>query len=597
MSRQPAAALLQRGAVAHRARRLAEAEGLYRQALAAEPGHPDALYLLGMLLSETGRLPAACATLREAAAAAPARAPPHAGLGAALLRAGDLPGAVRSCARALELEPAQPEVLSNLGHALTRLGLLSDALEVLRRARELAPRSAEAAANQGNALKEAGRIEEAVEAYRAALALDPGLATAGSNLLLALCYSTGLSPAALLAEHRAWELSHGTPRTGTLPPAAPDDTPGRRLRVGYVSPDLRLHSVAFFVEPLLAAHDRSRFEVFCYADVARPDAVTARLSTLVGQGWRDACALGDEALAHKVRADRIDLLVDLAGHTAHHRLGVFARRPAPVQLTWLGYPATTGLRAMDFRLVDAWSDPPGSEDACAERLLRVEGGFLCYRPPDDAPEVAPAPCGAAGPVTIGSFNQLAKHGPETVALWARVLAAVPGSRLLLKARGLGDAGVRAGLAARFAACGVDPSRLEALDALPDQRAHLAAYGRVDLALDTVPYNGTTTTCEALWMGVPVVAVAGDRHAARVGQSLLRAAGLAELVAGTEEEFVAKAAALAADRPRLAALRAGLRGRLRASRLTDGAAFAAAFERALLAAWEARAQPPAEGGRA
>jgi protein O-GlcNAc transferase len=576
--------LLQRGALAHQQRQLGEAEALYRHALALEPQAADALLLLGSLCCETGRAEEGARHLEAATKAAPQRPQVHAALGGALLSLGRLDAAVRAYATSLSLDPRQPGTLQSLGHALTRLGLVSDAIDCLTQAQRLAPEAAEIAANLGNALKAVGGLAEPMAMYRRALALDPQLSGARSNLLLALQYDADLAPAEVLREHRAWDEAHGTPRTGTLPPVAPAPLCGRKLRVGYLSPDLRDHSVAFFLEPVLAAHDRERLAIVCYSCGGRPDAVTARLARLVGPGFCDVRALGDAELAARIRADRIDLLVDLAGHTEGHRLGVFARRPAPLQLTWLGYPDTTGIAAIDYRIVDAITDPPGAEERCSERLLRLDGGFLCYRPPDGAPEPGPLPAGERDPITFGSFNQLAKLTPQTVALWSQVLLRTPGSRLLLKARGLADPAVRAGVERRFQARGIDASRLELLGQLPGQREHLAAYGRVDLALDPSPYNGTTTTCEALWMGVPVVTAPGLRHASRVGASLLLHLGLPELVADGDAAFVDLACALAADRPRLSALRASLRERLRASRLLDARAFTAALEAAYFDAW-------------
>jgi predicted O-linked N-acetylglucosamine transferase (SPINDLY family) len=342
--------------------------------------------------------------------------------------------------------------------------------------------------------------------------------------------------------------------------------------------------VSYFFEPVLAAHDAAAFEVFCYSDAPVADAVTQRLRAQAGQ-WRDIAGLSDERVAALIRADRIDLLVDLAGHTARNRLLVFARRPAPVQATWLGYPNTTGLAAIDFRVTDAVSDPPGQTEAWhTEELVRLAGPFSCYAPPAESPPVSPLPALAAGHVTFGCLNNLAKLTPPTVALWAQLLGAVAGSRLLLKASGLADAETAARLRQEFAGQGIDPARLDLRGAGQSVARHLGVYHQVDVALDPFPYNGTTTTCEALWMGVPVVTLAGDAHVSRVGASLLTHLDLTACIAESPAAYVDRARGLAGDLARLAVLRAGLRERLRASPLCDGPGFTRQLEDAFRAMW-------------
>ena len=344
----------------------------------------------------------------------------------------------------------------------------------------------------------------------------------------------------------------------------------------------------------MATHDQAVVEVFIYADVASPDAVTARFKALT-EHWRDVRGLDEEAVAARIEQDGIDLLVDLQGLTGCTFLGVLARRPAPVQLTWIAYAATTGLPTVDWRFADAIADPPGTDTLYSERLWRLPGCFLCYGPMSEVPDVTLLPAWRNGFVTFGSFNFSTKLSPTTVALWARVLQAVPNARLLLKARGLDDPEALTALRARFAAHGVEPGRVTTLPYAPTPLAHLACYAAIDVALDPTPYNGTTTTCQALLMGVPVVTLRGDRHVARVGASLLAAAGLPELVAETAEGYVATAAGLARDLDRLATLRAGLRDRLQASPLMDAPAFTRAVEagyRAMWQEWCERQQPTA-----
>ncbi|MSO81429.1 MAG: hypothetical protein EXQ97_07450 [Alphaproteobacteria bacterium] len=379
-------------------------------------------------------------------------------------------------------------------------------------------------------------------------------------------------------EHR----SRAAPLCPARPSPAPvDPDPSRRLRIGYVSGDLLDHSVARFIEPVLAAYDRATVEVTAYANFARPDEVTTRLAALVAR-WRDVARLDDAAAPAQIRDDRIDVLVDLSGHTAGGSPGLFALLPSPVAITWFGYPDTTGL-AIEARIVDALTNPVEAACRGSEAPLRLPG-FLCYGQPSDAPPVAPSPLAASGVPSFGSFNDLAKLNDGVVALWARLLARVPVARLILKAWGLGDPTVVAATRARFAAQGIDPARIVALDRVAGMANHLGQYARIDVALDPFPSNGTTTRCEALWMGVPVVTLAGNRHAGSVGVSLLARIGRAEWTAGSEEAYLNIAAGLVADPARLAAIRVGLRATVAASPLTDAPAFTRTLEAAYRSLW-------------
>jgi predicted O-linked N-acetylglucosamine transferase (SPINDLY family) len=391
----------------------------------------------------------------------------------------------------------------------------------------------------------------------------------------------------VLEEHREWGRIIQA-RISPLDPIELDRDPLRRLRVGYLSPDFREHSVASFIEPVLKLHDRSRFEVWCYSNLPLPDDTTTRIKAAV-DGWRDVDKLSDGETARLIREDRIDILVDLSGHTANSRLAVLAARPALVQMTWLGYPNTTGLRTIDYRITDWVADPAGEDAYYSEELLRLEGCFLCYRPDPNTPEVAPLPALKSGHVTFGSFNNFSKINPGVLQLWAEVLKQVPGSRLLLKCPALTDTTVRDRVSAALQALGIGAERVELLGHTPTRQEHLALYAGVDIALDTFPYNGTTTTCEALWMGVPVLSLAGKHHAGRVGAALLNAAGLADWLADTPESFVAIAQTMAADVTGLARLRGSLRGQLADSPLCDAADFVRRLEEAMLKVWAKRLQ--------
>jgi predicted O-linked N-acetylglucosamine transferase (SPINDLY family) len=567
--------------------RRAEAVQAYERALALRPDDPQTLNNLGSTLYAMARLDAAAEAYERALKLRPEYPEALSNYGNVLIDQGRIADAVAANQKALALNPAYPVAHNNLGNGLRRLGRYEDAVQAYIRALELKPLYADALCNLAETLKEQGRALEALPFYEKALAVDPRQAGIHSNLLLALNSVESLSRMAVYAEHKRWGE-----RFAAAPPAhAKAKDPDKRLRVGYVSPDFRKHSVAYFIEPVIAAHDRNAVEVFCYANVAVADAVTARIKDSA-DGWRDIRGLTDADAAAKIRADGIDILVDLAGHTMDGRLPLFALKPAPVQVTYLGYPNTTGLAAVDYRLTDAVADPEGEADRYhTERLIRLANGFLCYRPPADAPDVAPPPFLANGFVTFGSCNNLSKIGPATVAAWAAILKRVPEAWLFLKAKPLADEGTRRRLAGRFAEHGIDPDRLVMTGWIVDGN-HLAVYKRIDVGLDTFPYNGTTTTCEALWMGVSVVTLAGDRHAARVGASLLTRAGLDDLIAQSPEVYVERAVALAGDPARLGALRAGLRDTVARSALSDAQGFTRTLEAAYRHMWRAWCGQPA-----
>ena len=532
--------------------RLAEAEVLYRRAIELKPDFAKASNSLAtaIALQDPARIAEAEALYRQAIALDPEYALPH----------------------------------NNLGNILQGAGRLSESEASLRRALELKPDLRQAHVALGNALKDLGRLDEAESSFRRALELDPDDRYARDSLLMALNYTARHSRAQVFAEHIEWARRHESPHAAGRRAHLNVRDPHRRLRIAYVSPDFRRHSVAYFIEPVLAQHDRRQFEVYCYSNVAVPDSVTVRLMKLADR-TRSMVGVSEADAAELVRADGIDILVDLAGHTAGHALGVLARKPAPVQVTYLGYPNTTGLGAVDWRITDVHADPPGDGDGFhSERLARLAHSFLCFQPPQEAPEVRPSPFVANGYVTFGSFNVLPKVTPEVISTWARLLERVPRSRLLLKALGLRDGPVQAHILAQFAKHGIDAARIALLPMEHTLLAHLERYHDMDIALDPFPFNGTTTTLEALWMGVPVVAIAGDRHSARVGASILANAGLEKLLAGTVEQYVALAAGLACDPERLTSLRRAMRGCVAASPLRDQAGMVTALEDAYRGMW-------------
>lgn len=468
------------------------------------------------------------------------------------------------------------------GRALERAGQMSAAIDCFEACVEAHPQELNARLALANALAGVWRVEESLEHFTQAVQLPPHYPEILSNYLLWQHLAARPQPQALSALHRRYGAAMSasvTPRYEARHRGTPD--PERRLRIGYVSRNFLRHSVAFFIEPVIAQHDRRRYEVYCYYTHQVIDETTQRIERLADV-WRHVEGDDDDALAAKINDDAIDILVDLGGHTKLNRLGVFARKPAPVQMTWIGYPDTTGLAAIDYRITDAIADPGPEADALhTERLLRLDAPFLAYQPPLDSPAVTPREGEA---VTFGSFNMLAKLNDPTVALWARILDAVPDSRLVLKSSALKHVETATRVRERFGAQGIAPGRIELRDWAADRGEHLAAYGALDIALDTHPYNGTTTTCEALWMGVPVVTLAGEMHMSRVGATLLSSVGLAELVAQSAGDYVAIAVALAHDVARRRALRAGLRQRLAGSPLLDHARFTAGLERELREAW-------------
>jgi protein O-GlcNAc transferase len=612
-----AAAHFSLGGVLRDQDKLEEAVAAYHEAIRIKPDHAEAYSDLGAVFYGQDKLDQAMVAYREAIRITPDFATPHSNLGAMLYRLGRLEEAVKSCREAIRIKPDYAEAYCNLGCALfdrreydeacaallravrikpdlseahsslgkvwRDLGQIDEAVKSCRQAIRIKPRSHEAYINLGAGLCDQGSFEEAVVAYHAATELKPELAEAGSGLLACINYWERVSPAASYEAHHDWGVVHGRP----LPPPefyANERNGERRLRVGYVSPDFRQHSVAYFLEPLLRSHDRNAVEVFCYAEVNWPDVRTKQFQTLADH-WLTTVGMSDEALAERIRRDRIDILVDLAGHTAKNRLPVFASKPAPVQVTWLGYPNTTGLTAIDYRLVDAVTDPEAQGDTfSSETLLRLPGGFLCYGARDDAPVPTASRGLSNGTVTFGSFNNPSKLSEATFAAWAQLLARLPSARLLLKGKPFACTVTCASFLERLRLCGVAKERVQLVGWLPDQ-SHLARYDLVDLALDPFHYNGTTTTCEALWMGVPVVTLRGDRHAGRVGASLLTQIGLTDLIADSVEAYLETALALAGDPAHLADLRQSLRARMAASPLCDAAAFARKIEAAYRTMWQ------------
>ena len=598
--------------------RAREAVEAFQRAAALAPDAAEAHAYLGTALLRAGDHAAAIPALRQAVRLDGKMAEAHYNLGIALERERDDPGAEQSWRRAIEANPFYLKPWNHLGLLLNRRGRTADARTVFERALSHAGSDTAGAAelwnNFANLLEETNEVEASLAAYDKAVASAPEAALPRLNYGSALL-AAGLTDEARVHLERALQLAPTLPAAAhsaffvtlyTQDPAHPplerlrawagalprdagdfstrDRDPARRLRIGYVSPDFYRHSVAYFLEPVLEAHDRGAVEVFCYANVRNPDAVTARLRSRADH-WRDVRGMNDGDLAAAIRADGIDILIDLAGHTVGTRLPVFARRPAPIQVGWIGYPATTGLSEIDWHITDEWTDPPGLTEAqYCERQLRLPGGFNVYRPPEQAPDIGALPALGNGHVTFGSFNFAAKLNAATFERWAALLQRVPRSRLLIKHRGLAVSRIRDSVRERFRRYDIDPARLDLLAFVPDPQGHLALYNQVDIALDSFPYNGTTTTCEALWMGVPVVTQAGNSHMSRVGVSLLSRAGLQKWIAGDGGTYLEIAARMASDLSTLATVRAGLRDRVARSPLCDAQAHTRQLEGELRRLW-------------
>ncbi len=549
----------------------------YRRAVALAPDDTIACNALGAALLDTGAAAEALAVLENAAARASGPfGPLLANLGNARRANGDNPGGIAAMRAALACEPSNATTLANLAAVLSEEGAIGEAGELCRRALALAPGDAAARANLGACLFDAGDVAEAVRVWNA----TPDDRRSASNALYALNFLPSADVATMRAAAASWARRHAPDERA--PPFENDRDPARQLRVGIVSPDLRSHSVAWFLLPILEALDRDAIEIHAFAELPVEDPISARIKTLVA-GWHPTAGLDDDALVRAIRAAGIDILLDLAGHTAGNRLGAFARHAAPVQASWLGYPAQTGVSAIGWRITDAVVDPPGGDDPPAERPLRLPDGFHAYRLPDGAPAIVPR---ESAPMTFASFNNWPKHAPECLAAWAEILRRVPDARLVFKNKAMADPGTRARTLDFFARQGISAGRIETLSRVPDPRGHLGLYGLVDVALDPFPYNGVTTTCEAMAMGVPVVTLLGSTPAGRTAASLVRHIGCPELVAGSLDAYIGIAVALAGDAAQRRIYRATLRQRLAASPVGNPAVVARGLSDALRGVWAA-----------
>ncbi|KAF5828446.1 O-linked N-acetylglucosamine transferase [Dunaliella salina] len=571
--------------------RIAEGISLYERALAHNPKYADALYNLGVAHGTLGQHEKAIFMYETAIQHNPKCAEAYNNLGVIYKERDNLDKAMECYSAALSVKPDFPQSLNNMGVIFTAQGRAQEALTLLTAAIVASPSYAEAHNNLGVLQRDVGAIPEALASYSRCLELVPDSRNAGQNRLLALNYIHSGSEPMVCQEHAEW--GRRCQRLFTpLPPFSPseqDSDPDRPLRVGYISPDLFTHSVSYFAEAPLSHHRTpakhgaaGHVHHFAYCCTPKQDAKTARIQAAVeaaGGTWREASTMSESDLAKLIREDKIDILVELTGHTANNRLGTMALQPAPIQATWIGYPNSTGLEAIDYRFTDDKCDPLDTQQTHVEELVRLPGCFLCYTPAaPDQPPVLPLPALTNGYVTFGSFNNLAKITPEVLKLWARILLAVPNSRLMLKSKPFACETARNHFLGLLQAEGVESWRVDLVPLVAGNTEHLATYSSIDISLDPFPYAGTTTTCESLFMGVPCITLAGDSHAYNVGVSLLAAVGLEkEWVAHDQDEYVALAVKHTSQLVRLGVLRSCLRPRMLSSPLCDAPAFMARLE--------------------
>jgi predicted O-linked N-acetylglucosamine transferase (SPINDLY family) len=565
--------------------RFDEAIGCYRQVVALQPDRIDTHSQLGSLLRRQGRYDDALHSYLQALALKPDNAQIHNNLGLLFADQKNDEEAFKCYQTALAIDPEMEEALINFGNLFYHVEQLEEAIVCFGKAIAAHPDSVDAWTNLGHAYHKQGQPDQAIACYRKAQALNPGFLNAHQGMLMAMQYSSSVTPEEMAAAHVAFGRQFETPLRTMWRPHANERDPGKRLKIGYLSADFRQHAVAYFIEPLLAQHDRSQFEVFCYYNHTQVDAATERLQQLADH-WVNCRYLNDEQLAGRIRADGIDILIDLAGHTGGNRLLAFARKPAPVQVTYLGYPCTTGLTSMDYRITDVHAEPVGMAEALnTEQLWRLPEIFCCYRPHDNSPAVIDhPPVLDNGFITFGCFNNFAKVTDLVLTLWAQILARVPNSHLLLEIAGLDNGTLRADTETRLAQLGLPVERVVLVPRRPENQYVL--YNHIDIALDPFPANGGTTSLDTLWMGVPFVTLAGRHFTSRMGVTILTNAGLQELIANSEDDYVDIVTQLATDLPRLTAMRAGLHERAQASPLMDASRFTRQLEQAYRGMWQA-----------
>lgn len=557
--------------------RLESALALVQQASSLDESSSETFASLGLIHLEMGQPKDAVAALEKSISLNADSAGAWYNLGIACRRLGDTQRAIDVYRRAVALEPHFPQAFNNTGHGLRMLGRYEEAVIAYSKGLAIQPDHIEARNNLGVTFKDLGRLDEAIECFRQALDYDPNCVAVHDNLLFASLYDPQATSESLAAAHREWNDCHALPLAREIPEHDNDPSPQRRLRVGYVSPDFRTHCQSLFTLPLLSNHDHEQFEVICYSSAPAPDQVTVQIQRHADI-WRDVSKLPDEQLTDLIRRDRIDVLVDLTMHMSRNRLLAFARKPAPVQVTWLAYPGTTGLTSIDYRLTDPHLDPSGMDESIySERTWRLPETFWCYDPSHEEIDPGPLPMQKNGYVTFGCLNNFCKINPGMLFAWSRIMQAIPNSRLMILAP---EGHARKDLIAQLP---IDPNRI-IFSGFQPRSEYLKLYQQIDVSLDTFPYNGHTTSLDSLWMGVPVVTRCGTSIVSRAGYSQAVNLGLMDIVASSEEEFVHLAVGLANAAHRLSELRKTLRDRMKRSPLMDAPRFAKGVEKALREMW-------------
>ena len=597
-------------------RRFDEAIESYKTVLKFKPDYLEALNNLGNTLNDIGNPEEAVSYYEKAIRIKSDKPELHNNLGNTYKRIGKLNRAISSFETAINIKSDYSEAYNNLGVTADEIGRPEEALLHFKMALTIEPNSFRAYNNQGNALrklrridaaiksfekalylnpemieghnnlgiakKDIGELSQSLECFQRALEIDPHNMEAQSNFLMNLNYGS-MDQKTLFEKHYLWGIDAQNSNDLKLIKDFTNLLSEKKLHIGFISGDFRAHSVSYFLSPFFSNYDSGKLKVHCYSNSNISDETTKKFRKLVHQ-WNDIAGWSDQKVINKIKDDRISILVDLSGHTSGNRLTVFSKKPAPLQVTWIGYPNTTGLTSIDYRLSDLIADPPGVDDEFyTEKLIRLPNGFLCYMPPEDTPELAPPPFNTNKIITFGCFNNLAKINLDVLNLWKRILEALPESRLLLKSPVTNSGSIRKRFTDFFKDT-VEPKRVRFESWKTSVRSHLKDYNNVDIALDTFPYNGTTTTCEALWMGVPVITLSGERHASRIGASLLTRIGLSNLVAINSDDYHDITLQLAKDRVGLRILRAGMRNRMRESPLCDAISFSKDIEAAYQNMW-------------
>lgn len=554
----------------------------YKKALTYNSQYPDAYYNLGVAFGEAHKYDRAIWYYELSVHFNPYCCEAYNNLGVIYRDQDNLDKSAMCYQSALAINPKFAQSLNNIGVVYTVQGKLDEAYAYVRSAIEEDPMYSEAYNNLGVLYRDEGMIAEAIKCYEKCLSINILSRNSGQNRLLAMNYLPSLEVKDVYRAHKDWgelfakQFTRFSSFTNTL------DT-HRQLRIGYMSPDFFIHSVSYFIEAILTNHNKNDFHVICYSNVVKEDAKTHKLKQLPSE-WRNITALSAQQAATLIREDKIDILVELAGHTSGNRLDVTAMKPAPIQITYIGYPNTCGVPTIDYRITDSVADPHNSDQYYVEELVRLPTGFLCYTPSPEAGSVLPLPALTNGHVTFGSFNNLAKINDEVLDLWSAILKAVNNSRLVIKCKPFASETVKKKFIAKFQDRGIDSSRLTLIGLLPMNHDHMQAYSLMDISLDTFPYAGTTTTCEALWMGVPVVTLTGKSHAHNVGASLLTQIGCPEWICSTKEQYIACAVSLSSCLSTLSKTRTSIRDRMQSSPLCDSKPFTLSLERVFRDKW-------------